>query len=70
MPNCSVRFWSPESELIFELGFMVFFFVLCCSVSVSRPSQRRLRSRAASGSSLQRAPRPAPCESRLVRARD
>jgi hypothetical protein len=44
---------------------MVFFLVLCGSVSVFRPSlKKRPRSRAARGSSLQRAPRSGPLRKR------
>lgn len=43
--------------------------MLCCSVRSFALHTKSPRSRAASGSSLQRAPRPAPCEVGLVRAK-
>ncbi len=60
----SGRFLSPDFVFFSVLVFMVFFLVLCGSVSVFRPSPKRPRSRAARGSSLQRAPRSGPLRKR------
>jgi hypothetical protein len=64
--RCAVRFWSLESEFVYV--FIIFF--LRCAFSAYRPSRKSLPRHAASGSSLQRAPRPALGSiSRLWRAR-
>ena len=60
-PNCSDRLKSPFFCFFSAVDFMVFSLVLnrsSRSVALLTKSPRR---RAASGSSLQRAPRPAPC---------
>jgi hypothetical protein len=65
--HCAIRFWSLEPKFVFV--FIIFFFALC-ALGLSPFNRKSLPGRAASGSSLQRAPRPAPGpKSRLVRAR-
>src|SRR5580658_11270425 len=64
--RCAVRFWSLESGFVFVF---IIFFLLLCVLGLSPCTQRACGTGRPVEGILGRSPRPAPCGSRLWRAR-